>query len=138
MASKSKSILVIDDDEDARFMVRYQIQEVSKDAIIYEMEDGAEALEFLSDPSKWKEKFGQEYPPSLILLDINMPKMNGFEFLDKYHDLVEKKLTPPIKFIMYTSSDLEKDIWRAQCYDEVIEYIVKPISKTILERILVD
>jgi len=133
-----RSMLIIDDDEDSRFMIKYQVGELGITSTIFEMDDGDKALNFLANYDKNKLIHGEEYPPSIVLLDINMPNMDGFEFLDRYHKLVEGRSLPHISFVMYTSSELEKDIWKTQCYEEVIEYIVKPISKSVLKRLLLN
>ena len=67
-----KVVLIVEDNEDLRFTVKEAL--ASADYIVLEAGNGKEALDILSDKSK--------KTPDLILLDLMMPKMNGFEFLE--------------------------------------------------------
>lgn len=69
----------------------------------------------------------------LILLDISMPKMDGFKFLEA---LSEKKLDRQAKVAMYTSSIQEADKQKALEYPDVVDFLVKPASESDLRRIL--
>lgn len=86
---------------------------------------GISTLEYLQNPDATI--------PDLIFLDINMPKMSGFDFLDEVRKIpgLEQKL----KIVMLTSSSDRKDIEKARSYNCVLEYIVKPINIKILETL---
>ena len=84
------------------------------------MKDGEEALEFLYKIGKYKDA----PTPSLMLLDINMPKMNGFEVLEKLKTDVRHKKMP---IIMLTTSEREKDIETAYNLG-CNSYICKPVN----------
>lgn len=64
--------------------------------------------------------------PDLILLDLNMPKLNGFEFLDALYKQNEKFKS--IKVCILTSSSNEEDKRKSNEYPSVIEFITKPLS----------
>lgn len=65
---------------------------------------------------------------SLILLDINMPEMNGFEFLQAYQSLVDQGLaSAPV--VMLTSSSAEADMQSAADFSCVKGYVVKPLTR---------
>ncbi|MBI2419991.1 MAG: response regulator [Ignavibacteriales bacterium] len=73
--------------------------------------------------------------PDLIFLDLNMPVMDGWQFLDEFtalSDLFAKKI--PIYIV--SSSIAAEDILRAKSYEVVNEYIVKPVTKEMLINIL--
>ncbi|SMC72305.1 response regulator [Cellulophaga tyrosinoxydans] len=117
-----KSILLVDDDESTNFINSVFIKKLDIDVDVYKALNGAEALEIL------EESIGDpDFFPCLITLDINMPVMNGWTFLDNY-----KKLSPSIKnncvIVMTTVSEDEKDLIRANKNQDIKEYFQKPMS----------
>lgn len=62
---------------------------------------------------------------NLVLLDLNMPILDGFDFLDKFNVLAESK---KVKFIVLTSSSSSLDREKANKYDNVIDFISKPLN----------
>ena len=97
MKQKLNCILVIDDDEPTNFFTRIILEEADCCTHIKTVQSGQEALDYLAQ----SEKPGADpnlYPsPDLIFLDINMPAMNGWEFLDEYRNL---SIAPQHKIIM--------------------------------------
>lgn len=96
-------ILLVEDNEGDIFLVTDALEEgkiVNKVSVI---KDGKEAIDFLEK----KEKYQNAERPDLILLDINLPKKNGFEVLE--HIKSQKNLKQ-IPVIMLTTSSSEKDI----------------------------
>ncbi|MCD1263869.1 response regulator [Shinella sp. AETb1-6] len=110
---KIQSILVVDDDENDQFICEYTIRKYDPAIHVLKAFDGAEALDVLRGDT-----------PDAIILDINMPVMNGFEFLDRYAE--EFEVHAPI-VAMLTSSRLGKDRERAMQYDFVKSYFEKPL-----------
>lgn len=107
-------ILCIEDDAIDAMTVKRAFKDLEIDKELKIVHDGSEALLFLRDDKNPK--------PCFILLDLNMPVMNGFEFLAEIkQDILLKKY--PI--IVLTSSDKEKD--REYCFDlNAAGYFVKP------------
>jgi len=71
--------------------------------------------------------------PEVIFLDINMPQMNGFEFLDSLNDfllLTDNK----ILVVMITSSDLPEDKKKAEQYENVVGYVTKPVMADVFSE----
>ena len=73
--------------------------------------------------------------PEIILLDINMPVMNGWDFLNEFVKLKES-ISKQITIYMVSSSIDPEDLERAKSYKEVSEYITKPISISRLKDLL--
>ena len=90
-----KVIMVVEDNEDLRFTVKEAL--LSADHVVLEAGNGKEALDCLRDKSKEN--------PDLILLDLMMPKMNGFEFLETYRSEFEKQA--PV--VVITGADLDEN-----------------------------
>lgn len=69
--------------------------------------------------------------PDLILLDLNMPEINGWEFIGKF-----RKTKKTIPIIILTSSVNYSDYNKSKQYTEVVDYIDKPLNKLKLEKII--
>ncbi len=115
--SDSISILVVDDDEIDRMSIKRSFKKNDIKNPVFWATNGLEALELLRDPSTIPQ-------PRIVLLDINMPKMNGLEFLEEIRrDEELKKLTA----FVFTTSRHERDIMKAHS-SQVAGYLVKPVS----------
>jgi CheY-like chemotaxis protein len=111
------NILLVEDDDVAAEAVSRNLKKLSIDYPIIHANDGLEALEILLN--KHSEK--KITKPFLVLLDLNMPRMNGFEFLNTIRS--DDKLKESVVFVLTTSDD-DKD--RSRAYHECIAgYMVK-------------
>src|SRR4051812_39765285 len=108
---KLKCILLIDDDHDDNIYHQIILKEMEIVEKIETAENGIEALEYLRDSNRTQ--------PELIFLDINMPKMNGWEFLSEYKNLESEKKAQIVVMILTTSANPD-DIKRAKEIEEVI------------------
>ena len=117
-------VIIIDDDDIMVFLQRKLFQRcgLAKDPISFKAATGA--IEFLK-----KEEINQHF---LILLDINMPGMNGWQFLDI---LKEMKISKNVFVIMVTSSIDCYDKEKAGTYSNVIDFMEKPVSIENCNRI---
>ena len=126
---KFKSILLVDDDDATNYLHELYIKEWGYAENIYKAMNGQEALDFL----KTNEAFQQERP-SLILLDINMPIMNGFEFMEAYKEL-EAEFKASLVVVMLTSSLHSSDQKRASELNDLRSFINKPLSREQMDAI---
>ena len=121
---RSLVFLVIEDEENDQLVAEHYLRRMEADVEILFAFDGLEAIEIL--------RSRPERVPDLILLDINMPRMNGHEFLDAW--FVEEAADVPI-VVMLTSSDQQTDRRRAFEFDNVKDYFVKPMVKSTVKRL---
>ncbi|CZT36055.1 response regulator [Rhizobium sp. 9140] len=119
------SLLIIDDDETDLFICGYTIQRFDPDIKIVQAMNGREGLDML-----------RRERPDAIILDINMPVMNGFEFLESYaRDFVRQFSDPVPLVVMLTSSHLGADRRKALQYDFVKRYFQKPLTSDNLKAL---
>ena len=98
MKETCKAILLVEDDQVDVMTVRRALKELHVTNRLEHMENGEDALAFLRDTTKDR--------PCLILLDLNMPIMNGIEFLQEVKSDAELKCMP---VVVLTTSDEQKD-----------------------------
>lgn len=121
-------IMLVDDDPVFNFITRKFIESANIEHTLEEYLDGSDALEALYEMKT------PDQLPDHILLDINMPKMNGWQFLEALRNLnIEKDISVTI----VTSSIDGEDRRKAYTYPEIDEFLIKPISKSDLKEILV-
>jgi CheY-like chemotaxis protein len=130
MKNKLNTILVIDDDEPTNFLNKMIIQEAGCAEHVKAVQSGQEALEFLS-----REQNNLSEGPDLIFLDINMPAMNGWEFLEKYRQL-NKEQQARVMVVMLTTSLFTEDKIKASEMPEVSGFENKPLTAEKLNRVL--
>lgn len=126
-ASKSVQAIqkawIVDDDDIFRFIMR---KHISTEGLAHDVEmfvNGQEAIQgiksALSNP---------ELLPDVIFLDINMPVMSGWEFMQEFNCLYEK-LPKTVSIFMVSSSVDARDVEKAHRMNTIKEYIVKPLDK---------
>ncbi len=118
------TVLVVDDDECFQYLCKTILERSGQQFNILTAYDGEEALQVLRT---------SEVLPDLILLDINMPRMNGHEFLNEYAKLAPADV--PV-VAMLTSSNHEQDRVSALAYSFVKDYLVKPLRKEDIGRLV--
>lgn len=118
------SVLIIDDSEIDRYILSRQLKLVGIEKI-FEYEDGSEALAFLSAYETNKAQYPDKFPPIVIFLDINMPLVGGFEFLEEYNKIRTSLGYEASVIMMYSSSEHPSEKEKALSYDFVIDFLVK-------------
>ncbi len=129
MTTTVKQFLLIDDDPINNFITMKTLKTFFKEAEVKDFVVPEKGLEYIESEFKM-DKIGEK---ATIFLDINMPTLTGWEFLDKF-----KTFTEPVKkqFNIYMlSSSLDPgDIQRAKLNSLVMDFIEKPINITILTK----
>jgi len=114
--NNDKTILLVEDDIVDMMSVKRALKDLKVTNALFHVENGEEALEFLRNPANEK--------PAIILLDINMPKMNGHEFLAIVKKDEDLKRIP---VIVLTTSRGELD--KIQSFDMGVSgYMIKPVD----------
>jgi len=127
-------ILLIEDNAATLFLYQIIIKNLKLDVVVQETNNGKEAIEFLTCIEKFKDQ--KEYPkPGLIFLDINMPVMNGWDFLKAYDELSSDQKDNAI-IIMFSSGIMEEYDERLKSSPSLTEIIKKPLRVETLNRIL--
>jgi CheY-like chemotaxis protein len=135
MITKLNNVLLVDDDEATNFINRRIIEKSGITDHIEVAYNGLEALDYLCCTGKYETQ-GTNYPkPMLILMDINMPVMDGWEFLDAYRRLDSDKKSKII-LVMLTTSFNPDDKIRAQGMSEIAGFQSKPLDLNKVELIM--
>ena len=129
---KKLIIAVVDDDDIYRYTIQKTIRSlyISEKNLIFT--DGEQALEFLIQHSNSADEL-----PDVLLLDVNMPIMDGFEFMKEY-EKIASNLVKKITIFMISSSVNTEDINRAKSFPGIRDYIVKPIKPDKLVQVISD
>jgi two-component system response regulator len=122
MGSQPPVILVADDDENDVFFLEHAFEQVKVSCRIEVVRNGREVIDYLKGEGSYGDRKLHPWP-ALMLLDLKMPIVNGFEVLSWWHEHGQQKL--PI--IVLSSSSQEADIKRAMALGAVA-YQVKPSS----------
>jgi CheY-like chemotaxis protein len=118
-----KHILLVDDDPINNLITKRKLIKAKPEITLNIVESASEALAYLKNPDKNR--------PQLILLDINMPDVDGWQFLQEFN-----QMNMSIKIIIYTSSIDEYDYEKSKDYPQIQDYIVKPLDEDKVNRIL--
>lgn len=119
---KLKQILIVDDDPVAMFIIKRIIKKVNLCHDIYAYDNPGRALEFLQAECEAKKSC-----PELMIVDINMPFMDGFEFLENFRKLdFDKK--EEILLVMLSTSSAQRDIEKSKAY-KINAFLNKPLTE---------
>ena len=119
-----RGILLLDDDPAVNFLHELLFEEMAFCVPLHIFTEGLAALHFLS---ALRSDTGESIWPDLILVDVNMPGMDGFEFLDRYHSLPGGK-GHTARIVMLTSSNYPRDVEKAHGYG-ITAYLSKPLTE---------
>jgi response regulator RpfG family c-di-GMP phosphodiesterase len=130
MNKKAPCIMLIDDNADDNFFHERVIRKSNLAEKIIVKELAQDALDYLVRSKKADEPY-----PDLIFLDINMPRMNGWEFLEAYAAL-KKHYESNVVIVILTTSENPDDYRKAMDQEIAIEFCNKPLTKEILANLI--
>lgn len=114
-------IFLVDDQQITNFINRKLLMVAGVGRNIYDFKNPYEALESL-----------EKYKPQLILLDLNMPGLNGWEFIEK----MEASYSTDARIAIVTSSTSQYDYEKSREYKSILDYLVKPIKDHSLKKLM--
>jgi CheY-like chemotaxis protein len=119
---RKKTIWVIDDDNIYQIIVNKIIQKSEMFSEISSFKNGKEAINAVSNSLNSKESF-----PDIILLDINMPIMDGWEFMEELQ-ILKPSINKQIIVYIVSSSIAVEDKNKAKTYPDILGYLSKPVN----------
>jgi CheY-like chemotaxis protein len=126
MKPKKPTIGIIDDDEIFQLILTKSIELISPSTKILQFSNGRDALNHLNQT---------ENLPTIILLDLNMPVMSGWDFLDWFEKL-NPEIRSKIEIYIVTSSIYQGDREKSLSYKFISGFLSKPIDEIKLKQIL--
>lgn len=121
-----RTIMLIDDSEADNFFHGLLLERSGLALRVKVFEWAEQALAWFADNPR--------HDVDLVLLDINMPRMDGFEFLDRFHQLADEH-QGDARICMLSSSPLDQERERAMGYPRVTDFIVKPLEDETLPQL---
>ncbi len=130
MTHRPYRILLVDDDDVTNFLSKELLRLNLPDIITYTTQNGQEALHFLAEQSS-------NTLPDVILLDINMPVMDGWDFLYAFETCrLQNEDFEKIIVFMFTSSVYHEDINKAKSFSSVKNIYSKPLDEAKISEII--
>lgn len=130
MTHRPYRILLVDDDDVTNFLSKELLRLNLPNIITYTTQNGQEALHFLAEQSS-------NTLPDVILLDINMPVMDGWDFLYVFETLrLQNEDLEKIIVFMFTSSVYHEDISKAKSFSSVKNIYSKPLDEKNISEII--
>ncbi len=126
-----KSILLVDDDEASNFLHSIFINKLALDIEVNAAINGQEALDFILN--KGQDNIAL---PCMVMLDLRMPVMDGWEFLKMYEEQVPKQLKDQLMIVLVTISDNAEDKERASNNRYLVDFAQKPLSDSTFKKII--
>jgi two-component system, chemotaxis family, chemotaxis protein CheY len=118
-----KKVCIIDDDKVIQFTSKKMIELTGMAREIISFTDGEKAYEYFMEHATQADML-----PDIMMVDINMPYIDGWEFLKRYEQ-VREVLVKKVIIYMVSSSISEEETNRAKAYPDVVDFLIKPVPK---------
>ncbi|MFX0556914.1 response regulator [Maribacter sp. CXY002] len=126
-----RSILLIDDDEASNFLHSIFINKLGLGIKINAALNGQEGLDFILNKGVEALEL-----PCMVMLDIRMPVMDGWQFIKNYQEQVPKQLKDQIKVVLVTISDSKEDKEKAIANPFIMDFAQKPLSDNAFKKLI--
>lgn len=126
MTRQLTSVLLVDDYEPDVVYGRLMLEASKRCGQVLVARNPREALQMFEDFETQRQVGLGGFPPLVVMLDINMPEMSGFEFLERFQQIHEGD--PPSAVVLLSSSKTPEEKARADAYDSVAGYLTKPLD----------
>lgn len=115
-------MLLVDDDETTNFLNKFFLKQLDSGLRIETLGNGREAIDFIEANCK------NGLLPALVILDTNMPVMNGWDFLDTLENEFDKAIKDELTVVMLTALETEEAVGKALAHPCVADTAQKPLS----------
>ncbi|GAB3327036.1 response regulator [Marivirga atlantica] len=132
--SAYQSVMLIDDNEIDNLINQKMVEAAGLSKYIYTHTGAKSAIEFLKNIEQLESGVVESVLPDIIFLDIDMPLMDGFQFLEEFNKLKDTTRTK-CKIVMLTSSINPQDVSKSKKYESVKKYLNKPLSQESLKEL---
>lgn len=136
---KLYTVMIVDDNDDDRYSLKRHLQKTKLELVTLEATGGREGIQLLTTPvNELKKQYPGISAPVTLFLDINMPLMNGWEFVEELERRRNDIQLNPTVVLMYSSSGTEHEKNKAKGYAAIANYIVKgdPTPESLKQTIL--
>lgn len=116
------TVLLVDDDETTNFLNKFFLKQLDSELRIETLGNGREAIDFIEANCK------NGLLPALVILDTNMPVMNGWDFLDTLENEFDKAIKDQLTVVMLTAIETEEAVGKALAHPCVTDTAQKPLS----------
>jgi len=132
--SAYQSVMLIDDNEIDNLINQKMVEAAGLSKYIYTHTGAKSAIEFLKNIEQLENNVVESVLPDIIFLDIDMPLMDGFQFLEEFNKLKDTTRAK-CKIVMLTSSINPQDVSKSKKYESVKKYLNKPLSQESLKEL---
>jgi CheY-like chemotaxis protein len=132
---KLNCILLIEDNDFINIYNRRVIEQLNLVENIEIVEDGQEGLDYLMQQGKFAANGHAHNIPDLILLDLNMPRVNGWEFMQEFQK-IKNTINKRIVIIVLSTSPNPDDIKRSEDICDIAAFVSKPLTREVLGKLI--
>lgn len=127
---RALNVLLVDDSDVDSFVIAETLQESKFDLKLNRFDSPSKAIGFFNSVSK-KEDY-----PDVLLLDLNLPIMDGYEFLDELDEIIDLDEGDPFHIFVLTSSIHARDLEKLEKYPVVTRFMNKPLEVQTFDEFL--